>query len=75
MKKQPFCVPPIKEYPDMPEFVPGIRRAPSRGVHLTQAQTETALKNALRYVDPSLHEKLIPEFLQELNHHECAHGR
>lgn len=66
MKKQPFCVPPIKEYPDMPEFVPGIRRAPSRGFHLTQAQTETALKNALRYVDPSLHEKLIPEFLQEL---------
>jgi len=50
----------------MPAFVPGIRRAPSRGFHLSQAQTETALKNALRYVDPSLHEKLIPEFLQEL---------
>lgn len=42
MKKQPFCVPPIKEYPDMPEFVPGIRRAPSRGVHLTQAQPKAA---------------------------------
>lgn len=66
MKAQPFCIPPITEYPEMPAFVPGIRRAPSRGFHLTQAQTETALKNALRYVDPSLHEKLIPEFLQEL---------
>lgn len=66
MKAQPFCIPPIKDYPEMPAFVPGIRRAPSRGFHLTQAQTETALKNALRYVDPSLHEKLIPEFLQEL---------
>lgn len=42
MKKQPFCVPPIKEYPDMPEFVPGIRRAPSRGFHLTQAQPKAA---------------------------------
>lgn len=66
MKAQPFCIPPIKDYPEMPAFVPGIRRAPSRGFHLSQAQTETALKNALRYVDPSLHEKLIPEFLQEL---------
>ena len=42
MKKQPFCVPPIKEYPDRPECVPGIRRAPSCGVHLTQAQPKAA---------------------------------
>ena len=64
--KQHFAIAPEKVLPEMPEFEPGIRRAPSRGFHLTQAQTETALKNALRYVDPSLHEKLIPEFLQEL---------
>ena len=64
--KQRFAIAPEKVLPEMPEFEPGIRRAPSRGFHLTQAQTETALKNALRYVDPSLHEKLIPEFLQEL---------
>ena len=63
---QRFAIAPEKVLPEMPEFEPGIRRAPSRGFHLTQAQTETALKNALRYVDPSLHEKLIPEFLQEL---------
>ncbi|MDD6120370.1 MAG: urocanate hydratase [Selenomonadaceae bacterium] len=66
MSEQIFAIEPIKELPPMPEFVPGIRRAPSRGFHLTPAQTKTALKNALRYVDPSLHEKLIPEFLQEL---------
>ena len=64
--KQRFAIAPEKVLPEMPEFEPGIRRAPSRGFHLTQAQTETALKNALRYVDPSLHEKLSPEFLQEL---------
>ena len=64
--KQRFAIAPEKVLPEMPEFEPGIRRAPSRGFHLTQAQTETALQNALRYVDPSLHEKLIPEFLQEL---------
>lgn len=52
--------------PEMPEFVPGIRRAPSRGFHLTKEQTKTALKNALRYIDPKYHEQLIPEFLDEL---------
>ena len=57
---------PETEYPQMPEFKEGIRRAPSRGFHLTQSQTEIALKNALRYIDPSLHDKLIPEFLNEL---------
>lgn len=57
---------PITELPPMPEFEPGIRRAPHRGYRLTAAQTETALRNALRYIDPSLHEQLIPEFLEEL---------
>lgn len=53
--------------PAMPPFEAGIRRAPSRGFHLTQAQTETALKNALRYVHPKHHAALIPEFLEELH--------
>jgi urocanate hydratase len=54
------------QLPNMLEFQPGIRRAPSRGFRLTQAQTEIALKNALRYVPEELHEVLAPEFLDEL---------
>lgn len=54
------------ELPKMPEFIPGIRRAPNRGFRLTKSQTETALKNALRYVPEELHEQLAEEFLQEL---------
>ncbi|MBZ9634724.1 urocanate hydratase [Clostridium sp. FP1] len=52
--------------PEMPTFAKGIRRAPSRGFHLTEAQTEIALKNALRYIPEKYHEQLIPEFLEEL---------
>jgi len=39
----------------MPAFVPGVRRAPDRGFRLTRAQTETALKNALRYLPAAQH--------------------
>ncbi|KXG75629.1 urocanate hydratase [Thermotalea metallivorans] len=52
--------------PEYPKFVEGIRRAPDRGFKLTPAQTEIALKNALRYVPEELHEQLAPEFLEEL---------
>lgn len=52
--------------PEYPSFQQGIRRAPDRGFKLTQAQTETALKNALRYIPEELHEKVAPEFLEEL---------
>lgn len=51
---------------DYPKFEKGIRRAPSRGFHLSEEQTKIALKNALRYVHPRYHEELIPEFLDEL---------
>ncbi len=54
------------ELPEMPKFQEGIRRAPDRGYSLTPAQTELALKNALRYVPEHLHEKLAPEFMEEL---------
>ncbi|WP_280120569.1 urocanate hydratase [Sangeribacter muris] len=54
------------EWPDMPSFEEGIRRAPDRGYTLTPEKTRTALKNALRYLPPELHEKAAPEFLEEL---------
>ena len=54
------------ELPTLPAFQSGIRRAPNRGFRLTQAQTEIALKNALRYIPEELHEVLAPEFLDEL---------
>ena len=54
------------ELPEMPKFEEGIRRAPDRGFHLSQAQTEIALKNALRYIPEKYHEELVPEFLEEL---------
>ena len=52
--------------PEAPGFAPGIRRAPDRGFRLSRAQAKTALKNALRYLPENLHEKLAPEFLEEL---------
>lgn len=54
------------EWPEMPKFQEGIRRAPDRGYTLNEAKTRTALKNALRYLPPELHEQAIPEFLEEL---------
>ncbi len=54
------------ELPEQEPFREGIRRAPDRGFRLSKSQTTTALKNALRYIDPQYHEKLIPEFLAEL---------
>ena len=54
---------------DLPEpesFREDIRRAPDRGFRLTEAQTRTALRNALRYIAPTHHDALIPEFLSEL---------
>ncbi len=52
--------------PEYPKFQEGIRRAPNRGFRLSQAQGETALKNALRYVPEELHEELASEFMEEL---------
>ncbi len=54
------------QWPDMPNFQDGIRRAPDRGYTLNEAKTITALKNALRYLPPELHAKAAPEFLEEL---------
>lgn len=52
--------------PPEPVFEAGIRRAPDRGLDLSEAEIALSLKNALRYVPEHLHEQLAPEFLQEL---------
>ncbi len=54
------------ELPEYPEFIQGIRRAPSRYFNLNKHQTKLALKNALRYIPKHLHEKIADEFLKEL---------
>lgn len=54
------------ELPFMPKFEKGIRRAPKREFNLSKKETEVALKNALRYIPEEWHEKLAPEFLEEL---------
>ncbi len=56
-------------FPVLPEkkpFAEGIRRAPKREFKLNEADTELALKNALRYVPEAWHAELAPEFLDEL---------
>ena len=55
-----------RELPEMPDFVPGIRRAPDRGFRLSPEQAKLSLRNALRYVFGEYHEKLAPEFMEEL---------
>ncbi|MCH5235693.1 MAG: urocanate hydratase [Muribaculaceae bacterium] len=64
MKNTRICL--TEEFPDYPKFKEGIRRAPDRGYTLTKEKTAVALKNALRYLPPELHEKAAPEFLEEL---------
>lgn len=59
------------DLPAEPKFEDKIRRAPKRELTLNQREIEIALKNALRYVPEELHDKLAPEFLDEL----LTHGR
>ncbi len=56
----------FNKLPSMPEFVQGIRRAPGRQFSLSRDETALALKNALRYIHGKWHERLLPEFLDEL---------
>ncbi|KAL1416135.1 hypothetical protein MTO96_006404 [Rhipicephalus appendiculatus] len=46
---------------------PAVAHAPDRLVPLTAEETETAIKNALRYFPARLHAQLAPEFVQELS--------
>ncbi len=52
--------------PEHSGFEDKYRRAPKREVNLTERETKLALKNALRYIPEELHDKLAPEFLEEL---------
>ncbi|MBN2557440.1 MAG: urocanate hydratase, partial [Clostridia bacterium] len=54
------------ELPAYHPFDKNIRRAPARELPLNQNEIKLALKNALRYIPEGLHEKLAPEFLDEL---------
>ena len=45
---------------------PEVPHAPVRSLNLSAAEFRLALKNALRYIPPSLHEELGREFAQEL---------
>jgi urocanate hydratase len=56
----------FRDLPEMPAFVPGVRRASKRSFTLNRTETALALKNALRYIPEKWHEKLAPEFLDEL---------
>ncbi len=62
------------ELPELEPFKEGIRRAPDRGFRLTESQTRTALKNALRYIPEQHHAVLIPEFLKELKSRGRIYG-
>jgi urocanate hydratase len=56
----------FNDLPPKKSFLKGIRRAPSRGFHLSPKETELALKNALRYIPLKFHEQMASEFLDEL---------
>lgn len=60
--------------PVMPKMDAKLRRAPKRVVHLEKDEIELALKNALRYIPKEFHEKLAPEFLDELLEHGRIYG-
>jgi len=60
--------------PEHPTFEEGIRRAPKREMNLNKKEIALALKNALRYIPQELHEKLAPEFLDELLIHGHIYG-
>ena len=66
MSEKPFVAKLDNVYPPDPVFEPGIRRAPDRGLNLSKKEIKQALKNALRYIPTELHERVAPEFLDEL---------
>ena len=54
------------ELPEYPAFAEGIRRAPRRESHMTEADKALAIQNALRYIHPDHHEQMAKEFAREL---------
>jgi len=55
------------DLPEHPGHDPEIDHAPPRRQVLSAAERELALANALRYFPSSLHERLAPEFAEELS--------
>ena len=49
-----------------------VNHAPKRKDILTPAEKKLALRNALRYFEPSLHAVLAPEFAEELHKYAIA---
>ncbi len=62
------------ELPEYPEFKEGIRRAPKRTVHLSEADKLLAVKNALRYIPEKYHSEMAREFYQELEEKGKIYG-
>ncbi|BAK98430.1 urocanate hydratase [Oscillibacter valericigenes Sjm18-20] len=62
------------DLPEYPTFEEGIRRAPRRESHLTEADKELAIRNALRYIHPDHHAQMAKEFAQELEEHGRIYG-
>ena len=54
------------QIPTMPAEEPGINKAPARPQILNDAEKQLALKNALRYLPPSMHAEIASEFADEL---------
>lgn len=54
------------ELPEKKPYETTVSHAPKRKEILTKKEKKLALRNALRYFDPSLHAVLAPEFLEEL---------
>lgn len=53
--------------PPMPDFEPGIRRAPRRQSTLSEADRAQALANALRYIPTEHQRAMVEEFRRELD--------
>lgn len=64
----------FEQLPKQPEFIAGIRRAPKRTVHLSEADIDLAVKNALRYIPPQFHAEMKEEFRAELLEHGRIYG-
>ena len=60
--------------PEYPSFDPAYRRAPRREAHLTQADKELAIRNALRYIPKQHHAQMAVEFARELEEHGRIYG-
>ena len=53
--------------PEPKPYDNSVNHAPKRKDILTPQEKKLALRNALRYFDPSVHAQLIPEFVKELH--------